>query len=76
MADMRSKIAAESRAKIIYENLIKTTDDSYLKQSLGFLMTREIAHQKSFEKALYSIEENFPTGKLLRMPWANLYSKP
>jgi Mn-containing catalase len=27
-------------------------------------MTREIAHQKSFEKALYSIEPNFPVGKL------------
>jgi len=27
-------------------------------------MTREIAHQKSFEKALYSIENNFPPGKL------------
>lgn len=27
-------------------------------------MTREIAHQKSFEKALYSIEDNFPPGKL------------
>jgi Mn-containing catalase len=27
-------------------------------------MTREIAHQKSFEKALYSIEPNFPPGKL------------
>jgi len=28
------------------------------------LMTREIAHQKSFEKALYAIEPNFPAGKL------------
>ena len=27
-------------------------------------MTREIAHQKSFEKALYAIEPNFPPGKL------------
>jgi len=27
-------------------------------------MTREVAHQKSFEKALYSIEDNFPPGKL------------
>jgi Mn-containing catalase len=26
-------------------------------------MTREIAHQKSFEKALYAIEPNFPPGK-------------
>jgi Mn-containing catalase len=27
-------------------------------------MTREIAHQKSFEKALYAIEPNFPPGKM------------
>src|SRR4051794_11086262 len=31
-------------------------------------MTREIAHQKSFEKALYAIEPNFPSGKLPGMP--------
>lgn len=34
-----------------------------MKDALTFLMTREIAHQKSFEKALYSIENNFPPGK-------------
>lgn len=27
-------------------------------------MTREISHQKSFEKALYSIPGNFPPGKM------------
>lgn len=27
-------------------------------------MTREVAHQLSFEKALYSIRNNFPPGKL------------
>jgi Mn-containing catalase len=62
--DLRSNIAAESRAKIVYERLINVTDDPGVKQALGFLMTREIAHQKSFEKALYSIEDNFPSGKL------------
>jgi Mn-containing catalase len=62
--DLRSNIAAESRAKIVYERLINITDDPGIKEALGFLMTREIAHQKSFEKALYSIEDNFPTGKL------------
>ena len=66
--DLRSNIAAESRAKIIYERLINITDDPGIKEALGFLMTREIAHQKSFEKALYSIEPNFPTGKLPGMP--------
>ena len=66
--DLRSNIAAEARAKIIYERLINITDDPGVKEALGFLMTREVAHQKSFEKALYSIEDNFPPGKLPGMP--------
>ncbi|HEY1325798.1 MAG TPA: manganese catalase family protein [Casimicrobiaceae bacterium] len=66
--DLRSNIAAEARAKIIYERLINCTDDAGVKEALGFLMTREIAHQKAFEKALYSIEPNFPTGKLPGVP--------
>lgn len=68
VVDLRSNIAAESRAKIVYERLINCTDDPGVKEALGFLMTREIAHQKSFEKALYSIEPNFPAGKLPGMP--------
>ena len=73
-ADLRSNIAAESRAKIVYERLINITDDPGIKEALGFLMTREIAHQKSFEKALYAIEDNFPTGKLPGIEkYANLY---
>lgn len=72
--DLRSNIAAESRAKIVYERLINVTDDSGIKDALGFLMTREIAHQKSFEKALYAMEPNFPPGKLPGMkPYADLY---
>ncbi len=66
--DLRSNIAAESRAKIIYERLINITDDPGIKDALGFLMTREVAHQKSFEKALYAIEPNFPPGKLPGKP--------
>lgn len=62
-ADLRSNIAAEARAKIVYERLINVTDDPGIKDALKFLMTREITHQKSFEKALYSIAPNFPPGK-------------
>ncbi|MGE3932462.1 MAG: manganese catalase family protein [Rhodospirillaceae bacterium] len=67
-ADLRSNIAAEARAKIVYERLINITDDAGVGEALGFLMTREIAHQKSFEKALYAIEGNFPPGKLPGVP--------
>ena len=73
-ADLRSNIAAEARAKIVYERLINLTEDPGVKEALGFLMTREIAHQKSFEKALYSIEPNFPPGKLPGDPrFTNVY---
>jgi len=67
-ADLRSNIAAEARAKIIYERLINVTDDPGVKDALAFLMTRELAHQKSFEKALHSIQPNFPQGKLPGVP--------
>jgi Mn-containing catalase len=72
--DLRSNIAAESRAKIVYERLINCTDDPGVKEALGFLMTREISHQQSFEKALYAIQPNFPPGKLPGMPeFTNVY---
>lgn len=62
--DLRSNIAAEARAKVIYERLINCTDDPGLREALGFLMTREVSHQQSFEKALYAIQPSFPPGKL------------
>ena len=72
--DLRSNIAAEARAKIIYERLINLTDDPGVKEALGFLMTREISHQQSFEKALYSMQTNFPPGKLPGMKeFENVY---
>lgn len=70
-ADLRSNIAAEARAKIVYERLINVTDDPGIKDALGFLMSREIAHQMSFEKALHAIQPNFPQGKLPGDPELN-----
>jgi Mn-containing catalase len=73
-ADLRSNIAAEARAKIIYERLINLTPDPGVRDALGFLMTREISHQQTFEKALYAIQPNFPPGKLPGKPeFANVY---
>ncbi|MGE3177605.1 MAG: manganese catalase family protein [Vicinamibacterales bacterium] len=62
--DLRSNIAAESRAKIVYEYLLQFTDDPYVQDSLRFLMTREIAHFQMFSAALDTIRPNFPPGVL------------
>jgi Mn-containing catalase len=60
--DLRSNIAAESRAKIVYEYLLQFTDDPDVKETLRFLMTREIAHFQQFTAALDDIQPNFPPG--------------
>ncbi|WP_207531944.1 manganese catalase family protein [Desertivirga arenae] len=72
--DLRSNIAAESRAKIVYEYLMKFTDDPYVKETLRFLMTREVAHYQQFEAALSTIQPNFPPGVLQSDPrYSNQY---
>src|SRR6188768_1103019 len=53
--DLRSNIAAEARAKIVYERLIDFTDDQGTIDTLQFLMTREITHMKAFTAALESM---------------------
>ena len=64
--DLRSNIAAEARAKIVYERLINFTDDPGTKDALQFLMTREITHMKAFTAALESM--NKPRFMIGRIP--------
>lgn len=72
--DLRSNIAAESRAKIMYEYLIPFTDDPDVKKTLDFLMTREVAHFQQFEAALATIQPNFPPGIFQTNPkYSNVY---
>lgn len=73
-ADLRSDVAAETRAKMVYEYLLQFTDDPYIKETLRFLMTREVAHYQMFEAALSTIEPNFPPGILQSDPrFSNVY---
>jgi len=53
--DLRSNIAAEARAKIVYERLIDFCRDPGTKDALQFLMTREITHMRAFQLALESM---------------------
>jgi Mn-containing catalase len=67
--DLRSNIAAEARAKIVYERLIDHTDDPGTIDALQFLMTREITHMKAFTAALESLEKKpFAIGMLRPTP--------
>jgi Mn-containing catalase len=64
--DLRSNIAAEARAKIVYERLLNFTTDAGTKDALQFLMTREITHMKAFTAALETM--NKPRFMIGRIP--------
>lgn len=73
-SDLRSDMGAETRAKMVYEYLMQFTPDPYIKDTLRFLMTREVAHYQMFEAALETIKPNFPMGTLQSDPkYSNLY---
>src|ERR1700735_3423576 len=67
--DLRSNIAAEARAKIVYERLINFCQDAGTKDALQFLMTREITHMKAFSLALESMgKPAFSIGRIAPTP--------
>src|SRR5687767_5998926 len=67
--DLRSNIAAEARAKIVYERLINFTADAGTRDALQFLMTREITHMKAFTAALESMgKPRFSIGQIPPTP--------
>lgn len=67
--DLRSNIAAEARAKIVYERLIHFCDDAGTIDALQFLMTREITHMKVFTAALESLgKDSYSIGSIPPSP--------
>ncbi len=67
--DLRSNIAAEARAKIVYERLINFCRDAGTKDALQFLMTREITHMRAFTLALESMgKPAFSIGRIAPTP--------
>jgi len=53
--DLRANIGAEAGARQTYEELIKMAPDKGTKDTLVYLLTREISHTKMFMKALDSL---------------------
>ncbi len=60
-ADLLSDIAAEQRAKVVYEYLYRQINDKYVRETIDFLLNREEAHNALFRKAFNKLQE---TGSL------------
>ncbi len=64
-ADILADIAAEQRAKVVYEYLYRQITDKGVREAIDFLLNREEAHNTLFREAFNQLEE---TGSL--QDWA------
>lgn len=60
-ADILSNIAAEQRAKVVYEYLYRQINDKGVRETIDFLLNREEAHNTMFREAFNRIQD---TGSL------------
>lgn len=57
VADLLSNIAAEQRAKVVYEYLHRQINDKYVRETIDFLLNREEAHNALFREALNKVKD-------------------
>ncbi|WP_027625566.1 manganese catalase family protein [Clostridium lundense] len=56
-ADLLSNIAAEQRAKVVYEYLYRQINDKEIRRTIDFLLNREEAHNALFREALNKVKD-------------------
>jgi len=56
-ADLLSNIAAEQRAKVVYEYLHRQINDKHVRRMIDFLLNREEAHNTMFREAFTMIQD-------------------
>ena len=52
LADLHEDLAAEQKARVTYDNLLRLIDDPDVREPLKFLRQREIVHYQRFGEAL------------------------
>ena len=57
VTDIFENLAAEQKARVVYENLIRVIDDPDVLAPLKFLRAREIVHFQRFGEALEKVKE-------------------
>ena len=59
MADLSEDMAAEQKARAVYENLINLTDDQDVIDVLLYLRQREIVHFTRFSELYHEYREKY-----------------
>lgn len=58
ITDLTENLAAEQKARTVYDNLLRAIEDPQVREPLKFLRAREIVHFQRFGEALEKTKEN------------------
>lgn len=61
IADLMEDLAAEQKARVTYDNILKLCDDPDVSKVIKFLREREVVHFQRFGECLNKIQENVGT---------------
>ncbi len=58
IADINEDLAAEQKARVTYDNILRLVDDPDIREPIKFLRAREIVHYQRFGDALRVAQDN------------------
>lgn len=58
IADLNEDMAAEQKARVTYDNILRLADDPDVRDPIKFLREREVVHFQRFGEALRIIQDN------------------
>lgn len=58
IADLNENLAAEQKARVTYDNILRLVDDPDIKEPIKFLREREIVHYQRFGDAIRITQDN------------------
>jgi spore coat protein JC len=58
IADLMEDLAAEQKARLTYDNILRLIDDPDVKDPIRFLRARELVHFQRFGEALRVVQDN------------------
>ena len=60
LADINEDLAAEQKARVTYDNILRFADDPDVRDPIKFLREREVVHFQRFGEALVHVQEGLP----------------
>ena len=76
IADLNEDLAAEQKARVTYDNILRLSDDPDVNDVIRFLREREIVHYQRFGEAKREVSSKYPgSGKPTPAPFCNRKTK-